>query len=90
VLFLFVILSSLTETQTESQAFVIRRKGTSREYEPNTPRKNETEDTPRYIPKLRSTVHEIIIRNQVMQLDPPLDYARANLVTRFNNWLGEY
>jgi hypothetical protein len=69
---------------------VIRRKGSSREPDVTTPRKSDKRDPfLHYIPKIRTTIHEIIIRNQLMQLDPPLDYARANLISRLNDWLGE-
>ncbi|EAU37053.1 dynein heavy chain [Aspergillus terreus NIH2624] len=36
-------------------------------------------------PKL---VHEISMRNQVLHLDPPLQYARASWFSQFGDWLG--
>ncbi|PYH83869.1 hypothetical protein BO82DRAFT_305978 [Aspergillus uvarum CBS 121591] len=33
-------------------------------------------------------VHEISMRNQVLHLDPPLQYARASWFAHFDNWLG--
>jgi dynein heavy chain 1, cytosolic len=39
-------------------------------------------------PDLTTTQHEIVIRNQVMQLDPPLENARVSLLNQFNAWLG--
>ncbi|KAH1468552.1 hypothetical protein KXX13_006407 [Aspergillus fumigatus] len=33
-------------------------------------------------------VHEISMRNQVLHLDPPLQYARASWFSHFDNWLG--
>lgn len=32
--------------------------------------------------------HEISMRNQVLHLDPPLQYARASWFSQFDNWLG--
>lgn len=39
-------------------------------------------------PELTTTNHEIVIRNQVMQLDPPLEDARVSLLSQFSSWLG--
>ncbi|EEP80390.1 dynein heavy chain [Uncinocarpus reesii 1704] len=36
-------------------------------------------------PKL---LHEISMRNQVMHLDPPLEFARANWFSHFDKWVG--
>ena len=33
-------------------------------------------------------VHEISMRNQVLQLDPPLQFARASWLSHFDHWLG--
>ncbi|EAW13048.1 dynein heavy chain [Aspergillus clavatus NRRL 1] len=33
-------------------------------------------------------VHEISMRNQVLHLDPPLQFARASWFSHFDNWLG--
>ena len=33
-------------------------------------------------------VHEISVRNQVLHLDPPLQYARATWLSHFDQWLG--
>ncbi|KAB8270794.1 dynein heavy chain, N-terminal region 1-domain-containing protein [Aspergillus minisclerotigenes] len=33
-------------------------------------------------------VHEISMRNQVLHLDPPLQFARASWFSQFDNWLG--
>lgn len=38
-------------------------------------------------PHIYNTNHEIVIRNQVMQLQPPLEFARSSLIAQFNNWL---
>ncbi|KAI5304245.1 hypothetical protein KEM56_006700, partial [Ascosphaera pollenicola] len=32
--------------------------------------------------------HEITMRNQVLHLDPPLEFARASWYSRFNQWIG--
>ncbi|RDW80646.1 cytoplasmic dynein-like protein 1 heavy chain 1 [Coleophoma crateriformis] len=39
-------------------------------------------------PTLRQLVHEISMRNQVIYLDPPLEYARANWFSQLHEWLG--
>lgn len=39
-------------------------------------------------PNLPSSIHEIIIRNQIMCLDPPLEHARVNWIGEFHSWLG--
>ncbi|KAF8253571.1 hypothetical protein K440DRAFT_576363 [Wilcoxina mikolae CBS 423.85] len=41
-----------------------------------------------YNPKLRRLVHEISIRNQVIYLDPPLEFARASWFSQLHQWLG--
>ncbi|EFW19348.1 hypothetical protein D8B26_007588 [Coccidioides posadasii str. Silveira] len=33
-------------------------------------------------------LHEISMRNQVMHLDPPLEFARANWFSHFDQWVG--
>ncbi|KAF2458872.1 dynein heavy chain [Lineolata rhizophorae] len=40
------------------------------------------------LPKLTRLVHEIIMRNQVIYLDPPLEFARASWLDQFQSWLG--
>ncbi|KAJ1851647.1 dynein heavy chain, partial [Coemansia sp. RSA 2703] len=38
-------------------------------------------------PKLRTLVHELRIKNQVMYLDPPLENARASWIQQLHTWL---
>ncbi|KAJ3331033.1 hypothetical protein HDU76_004259 [Blyttiomyces sp. JEL0837] len=38
-------------------------------------------------PVIKPFVHEIRLRNQVMYLDPPLEYARMNWYSQFHSWL---
>ncbi|KAF2072162.1 hypothetical protein CYY_006521 [Polysphondylium violaceum] len=38
-------------------------------------------------PKLDQSVHEIIIRNQILYLDPPLEFARVNWISQLHTWL---
>ncbi|KAL1922601.1 uncharacterized protein VTP21DRAFT_10140 [Calcarisporiella thermophila] len=38
-------------------------------------------------PTLKTLVHEIRIRNQVMYLDPPIEQARANWFSQLHDWL---
>ena len=40
------------------------------------------------IPALRHLVHEISIRNQVIYLDPPVEYARSSWLLHLQSWLG--
>lgn len=39
------------------------------------------------IPKLQTLVHEISMRNQVIFLEPPLEFARASWLSQLHNWL---
>ncbi|KAJ2382228.1 dynein heavy chain, partial [Coemansia sp. RSA 2611] len=39
------------------------------------------------VPPLRTLVHELRIRNQVMYLDPPLEHARASWMQQLHAWL---
>ncbi|KAK3491873.1 cytoplasmic dynein heavy chain [Neurospora crassa] len=39
-------------------------------------------------PVIRSLVHEITMRNQVIYLDPPLEYARASWFAQLQDWIG--
>jgi dynein heavy chain 1, cytosolic len=41
-----------------------------------------------YAPTMRRLVHEISMRNQVIYLDPPLEYARASWFSQLHEWLG--
>jgi dynein heavy chain 1 len=66
------------------RGIVIRKKNLVREAAP----KADAAFDDKTKPKIVGTAHEIIIRNQVMQLDPPLELARASLFTQFNQWLG--
>ena len=38
---------------------------------------------------LKAIVHEIRIQNQVIFLDPPIEYARLTWVKQLHDWLGE-
>jgi dynein heavy chain 1 len=40
------------------------------------------------IPQFTSNVHEISMKNQVIFLDPPPEFARANWIAEFHTWLG--
>lgn len=39
-------------------------------------------------PKFRHLVHEVSMRNQVIYLEPPPHFARANWLSQFHDWLG--
>jgi len=39
---------------------------------------------------LKPIVHEIRIQNQVIFLDPPIEYARAIWIRQLHDWLGEF
>jgi len=38
---------------------------------------------------VKPIVHEIRIQNQVIFLDPPIEYARATWVKQLHDWLGK-
>lgn len=38
---------------------------------------------------LKHIVHEIRIQNQVIFLDPPLEYSRQFWILQLHDWLGE-
>ncbi|KAM9964742.1 hypothetical protein ACTFIW_004524 [Dictyostelium discoideum] len=38
-------------------------------------------------PKLEKTIHEIVIRNQILSLSPPLEVARVNWIDQLHSWL---
>ena len=40
------------------------------------------------VPEFRSLVLEVLMRNQVVYLDPPTDFARANWLAQLHEWLG--
>lgn len=46
------------------------------------------EETETYNIQFPSLIHEITMRNQVLHLDPPLEYARASWFSHFGEWLG--
>ncbi|RFU30184.1 hypothetical protein B7463_g6181, partial [Scytalidium lignicola] len=48
----------------------------------------ETESSNYQAPSLKHLVHEISMRNQVIYLDPPLEYARASWFSQLHDWLG--
>ena len=37
---------------------------------------------------LKPIVHEIRIQNQVIFLDPPIEYARSTWIMQLHDWLG--
>ena len=37
---------------------------------------------------LKPIVHEIRIQNQVIFLDPPIEYARSTWIKQLHDWLG--
>ena len=47
----------------------------------------ESDEEP-HIPRLRHSTHEISMRNQVIYLDPPSEFARASWLSQFHEWLG--
>ncbi len=38
-------------------------------------------------PTLTTSVHELMIRNQIMSLNPPLEHARVNWISQLHAWL---
>ncbi|MCJ1268673.1 hypothetical protein MMC22_008561 [Lobaria immixta] len=41
-----------------------------------------------HILRLRHSIHEMSMRNQVIYLDPPPEFARASWLSQFHEWLG--
>lgn len=41
-----------------------------------------------YVLEFPRLLHEITMRNQVLHLDPPLEYARASWFSHFSQWIG--
>jgi len=39
---------------------------------------------------VKPIVHEIRIQNQVIFLDPPIEYARATWIKQLHDWLGKH
>ena len=39
---------------------------------------------------IKPIVHEIRIQNQVIFLDPPIEYARSTWIKQLHDWLGKY
>ncbi|KAF2143585.1 uncharacterized protein K452DRAFT_224111 [Aplosporella prunicola CBS 121167] len=46
------------------------------------------EQQPKTLPRLSHLIHEITMRNQVIYLDPPLEFARASWLDQLHEWLG--
>ncbi|KAF2083456.1 hypothetical protein K490DRAFT_51603 [Saccharata proteae CBS 121410] len=42
----------------------------------------------KYRPQLSHLIHEITMRNQLIYLDPPLEFARASWLDQLHEWLG--
>ena len=38
---------------------------------------------------VKPIIHEIRIQNQVIFLDPPIEYARSTWIKQLHDWLGE-
>ncbi|EED23281.1 dynein heavy chain [Talaromyces stipitatus ATCC 10500] len=49
---------------------------------------NDTPEAEIYHIEFPELVHEVSMRNQVLHLDPPLQYARASWLSHFGQWLG--
>lgn len=64
----------------------IQRKRMSRNVDDNFD--SVAKDTGAYSPRMKRLVHEISIRNQVIHLDPPLEFARASWYSQLHQWLG--
>ena len=39
---------------------------------------------------LKPIVHEIRVQNQVIFLNPPIEYARSSWIRQLHDWLGVY
>lgn len=48
----------------------------------------EQADAAKDVPVIKKLVHEITMRNQVIYLDPPLEFARASWFSQLQEWIG--
>ncbi len=57
----------------------------------NTPQKSTEKNTENklILPPLPTRVHEIIIRDQVLTVEPPLEKTRMDWIKQFHAWLGK-
>ncbi|KAG6004495.1 Dynein heavy chain cytoplasmic [Claviceps maximensis] len=51
-------------------------------------KKSDEEETKTSGPTMKRLVLELVMRNQVIYLDPPLEYARASWFLQLHDWLG--
>ncbi|ENH73839.1 Dynein heavy chain, cytoplasmic [Fusarium oxysporum f. sp. cubense race 1] len=56
--------------------------------EEETRRKTNTDETKSETPTMKRLVLEVVMRNQVIYLDPPLEFARASWFLHLHEWLG--
>ncbi|KAK4248126.1 dynein heavy chain, N-terminal region 1-domain-containing protein [Corynascus novoguineensis] len=47
-----------------------------------------SDDTKADVPVIKKLIHEITMRNQVIYLDPPLEFARASWFSQLQEWIG--
>ncbi|KAK2746366.1 hypothetical protein FQN57_003248 [Myotisia sp. PD_48] len=57
-------------------------------YERSSPTDADSDEADNAVIQFPSSLHEISMKNQVMHLDPPLEYARAAWFAHFNDWVG--
>ena len=69
---------------TWTEVFV-RSKPKQDGYAPSTPVEQQIEGD---VPKLRQVTLEILMRNQVVYLDPPTEFARSCWLSQLHEWLG--
>lgn len=62
-----------------------KKKGGSNRNATSTKSEGSQPETPK--PTLKTSVHEILIRNQVMSLNPPLEHARVAWISQLHSWL---
>ncbi|KAJ1879105.1 dynein heavy chain, partial [Coemansia sp. S17] len=74
-----------------ADALLANSSGPSRKHHRNqAPASSSTKDVDaddEVTPQIRTLVHELRIRNQVMYLDPPLENARASWIQQLHAWL---
>eukprot|EP01091_Cochliopodium_minus_P010435 TRINITY_DN2760_c1_g1_i1.p1 TRINITY_DN2760_c1_g1~~TRINITY_DN2760_c1_g1_i1.p1 ORF type:complete len:4604 (+),score=1553.39 TRINITY_DN2760_c1_g1_i1:76-13887(+) len=77
----------LYEDQKENEGTNINQKFSKSN--PSRRQQKEEVQNPSYpTPHLQNTTHEIIIRDQVMILEPPLEFARHSWISQFSQWIG--
>lgn len=69
-------------------SYALRKEKLCEHIEPTRSTLQEAQDAARHRPLIRTSVHEILIRNQMMHLQPPLHHARQTFLQQLSAYLG--